>query len=73
MLAGRDVCGEGDKDIPGRKYSKIGKVMQIGMSLSELDYLFGLKSRVYIGSDEHTGNDESESWKHKLEQNCRIL
>lgn len=47
--------------------------MEIGMSLRELDYLFGLKSRVYIGSDEHTGNDESESWKHKLGQNWRIL
>lgn len=47
--------------------------MEIVMSLRELDYLFGLKSRVYIGSDEHTGNDESESWKHKLGQNWRIL
>ena len=24
ILPGRDVCGEGDKDVPVRKYSKIG-------------------------------------------------
>lgn len=67
ILAGREVWEERGGDVPGRNYSIIGKVMQIGMSLRELYFLVGLECRVYMGSDESIGSVETESWEYKLE------
>ena len=54
-----EMFGSGGGCVLGRRYSIIGKVMQIGITLGELCSLVRLVCRVYIG------NDEKEGWEYK--------